>query len=134
MSHRWPPFPLPGDAPTCCCLSVLLTRFSSDKFPASVAFDAINEALNASEADRKDAIKRGGAVFAFTLKNAAGETESWHVDLKEKGVVAKGLGEKPNGECHYSEKSGRMRARLFERRESRLLTCDRTSYPPAFRG
>ncbi len=36
-------------------------------------------------------------MFAFTLKNAAGETESWHIDLRNKGVVGKGLGEKPNG-------------------------------------
>ncbi|KAH8902689.1 sterol-binding-like protein [Coniochaeta sp. PMI_546] len=67
----------------------------NDKFPSSAAFDAINEALSASEADKKDAIKQGNAVFAFTLKNAAGETESWHIDLKNTGTVGKGLGEKP---------------------------------------
>ena len=77
----------------------MLTRASAtDKFPSSAAFDAINEALTASEADKKDAIKQGNAVFAFTLKNAAGETESWHIDLKNKGTVGKGLGEKPTGE------------------------------------
>lgn len=69
----------------------------TDKFPASAAFEAINAALTSSEDDRKDAIKQGGAVFAFTLKNAAGETESWHIDLKEKGEVKKGLPEKPTG-------------------------------------
>jgi hypothetical protein len=37
-------------------------------------------------------------VFAFTLKNKEGKTESWHIDLKEKGAVAKGAGEKPTGE------------------------------------
>jgi hypothetical protein len=68
-----------------------------DKFPSSAAFDAINSALNATEEDRKDAIKQGNAVFAFTLKNSVGETESWHIDLKNTGKVAKGLGEKPNG-------------------------------------
>ncbi|KAI0137858.1 sterol-binding-like protein [Hypoxylon sp. NC0597] len=67
----------------------------NDKFPSSAAFDAINEALNASDADRKDAIKQGNAIFAFTLKNKAGETESWHIDLKEKGAVGTGLGTKP---------------------------------------
>jgi hypothetical protein len=36
-------------------------------------------------------------VFAFTLKNKAGETESWHIDLKNKGEVGKGLGDKPTG-------------------------------------
>jgi hypothetical protein len=66
-------------------------------FPSSEAFDAINEALKASDAERKEAIKSGNAVFAFTLKNKAGETESWHIDLKTKGEAGKGLGEKPGG-------------------------------------
>jgi len=64
-------------------------------FPSSEAFDVINDALKNSEADRKDAIKQGGAVFAFTLKNKAGKTESWHIDLKTKGEVGKGVGDKP---------------------------------------
>ncbi|GKT45097.1 fatty acid-binding protein [Colletotrichum spaethianum] len=68
---------------------------ANDKFPSSVAFDAINDALGSSEPDRKDAIKQGNAIFAFTLKNSAGETDSWHIDLKEKGQVAKGTGQKP---------------------------------------
>lgn len=66
-------------------------------FPSSEAFDAINEALQSSGAERKEAIKNGNAVFAFTLKNKAGETESWYIDLKDKGIVAKGLPEKANG-------------------------------------
>ncbi|KAK1519919.1 SCP-2 sterol transfer family protein [Colletotrichum paranaense] len=70
---------------------------ANDKFPSSAAFDAINDALGSSEPDRKDAIKQGNAIFAFTLKNSAGETDSWHIDLKEKGAVAKGTGEKPTG-------------------------------------
>lgn len=77
---------------------LVLTATFPDNFPSSVAFDNINEALNASEADRKDAIKQGNAVFAFTLKNKAGETESWHIDLKQTGKVGTGTGEKPNGE------------------------------------
>jgi len=71
---------------------------SPDAFPSSEAFEQINAALSASEADRQDAIKTGDAVFAFTLKNKAGETESWHIDLKKEGKVGKGLGEKPTGE------------------------------------
>ncbi|KAI1351000.1 SCP2 sterol-binding domain-containing protein [Xylaria sp. FL0043] len=70
--------------------------FANPKFPASAAFDAIHNALNSSDAERKDAIKQGNGVFAFTLKNKAGETESWHIDLKEKGVVGNGTGTKPN--------------------------------------
>ena len=80
--------------------SQLLTP-KPDKFPASAAFDEINNALNASEADRKDALKQGNAVFAFNLKNAAGEVDSWHIDLKSKGGVFKGLGEKPTGAFRY---------------------------------
>ncbi|KAK4222980.1 putative fatty acid-binding protein [Podospora fimiseda] len=68
---------------------------TNDKFPSSAAFDVIHKALNASEADRKDALKQGNAVFAFVLKNKAGETDEWHIDLKEKGAVGKGLGTKP---------------------------------------
>jgi putative sterol carrier protein len=67
----------------------------NDKFPSSAAFEAINDALNSSDSDRKDAIKQGNAVFAFTLKNKDGETASWHIDLKETGKVATGTGAKP---------------------------------------
>jgi hypothetical protein len=83
----------------------LLIKFLSDAFPSSEAFEVINAALQSSDAERKDAIKQGNAVFAFTLKNKAGETESWHIDLKNKGEVGKGLGEKP---------TGRLRSRLYE--------------------
>lgn len=70
---------------------------ATDKFPSSAAFAAINEALNASEADKKDAIKQGNGIYAFTLKNAAGETDSWHIDLKNEGKVNKGVAEKADG-------------------------------------
>ena len=79
----------------------------TDAFPSSEAFDVINEALTASDADRKDAVKQGNAVFAFTLKNKAGETESWHIDLKDKGEVGKGLGDKPTGMTIFHEMAGR---------------------------
>ncbi|KAB2580976.1 hypothetical protein BFW01_g6681 [Lasiodiplodia theobromae] len=61
----------------------------SDKIPSSAAFDAIAAALS-DDADRKDAVKKGGAVFAFTIKNQGGETESWYIDLKKTGTVGKG--------------------------------------------
>lgn len=35
-------------------------------------------------------MKKGNAIFAFALMNKEGDTESWHIDLKDKGVVAKG--------------------------------------------
>lgn len=60
-------------------------------------FDAINEALGDNQEEVRDAIKRGNGIFAFVLKNKAGETESWHVDLKETGRVGKGTSDKPNG-------------------------------------
>lgn len=65
-----------------------------DAFPSSAAFDAINAAFK-DEKDKEAAIKQGKGVFAFTLKNAQGQTESWHIDLKDKGAAGKGLGEKP---------------------------------------
>jgi hypothetical protein len=52
------------------------------------------------EKERKDAIKKGGAIFAFTLKNTAGEQKDWYIDLKETGTVGKGLapeGKKSSG-------------------------------------
>ncbi|KAJ1326537.1 SCP2 sterol-binding domain-containing protein [Microdochium nivale] len=66
-----------------------------DDFPSSAAFDAINAVLQGDEAERKSAIKQANAVFAFTLKNKAGNEESWFIDLKDKGVVGKGTGNKP---------------------------------------
>ncbi|CAF9920424.1 hypothetical protein IMSHALPRED_004889 [Imshaugia aleurites] len=67
----------------------------SDSFPSSGAFDAINSSLQSDDAERKDAVKKGNAVFAFTLKNKEGQTDSWYIDLKDKGEVAKG--EAPSG-------------------------------------
>ncbi|EHY56724.1 hypothetical protein HRR83_002193 [Exophiala dermatitidis] len=67
----------------------------NDAFPSSAAFEAINDALNSSDAERQAAIKQGGAVFAFKLTNDKGQEETWHLDLKESGKVGKG--EAPQG-------------------------------------
>ncbi|RKF64575.1 Fatty acid-binding protein [Erysiphe neolycopersici] len=67
----------------------------NDAFPSSVAFEEINNALKASDAERKDAIKKANAIFAFKLKNKSGEEQSWHIDLKKDGVVRKGLVKDP---------------------------------------
>jgi len=64
-------------------------------FPASAAFDAIQAGINENPKDKADAVKKANSIFAFTLKNKEGKTASWHVDLKEKGEVAKG--EAPEG-------------------------------------
>ena len=74
----------------------------TDAFPSSAAFDTINEALQADPASRDDAVKKTKAIFGFQLKNSAGETEGWFVDLKDKGEVGKGsalgAGRKADGE------------------------------------
>jgi hypothetical protein len=73
---------------------------SNPDFPSSKAFDMIEEGLNKDDKAKKDAIKQAKAIFAFTLKNKAGKTESWFLDLKKDGVVGKGLapaGAKPTG-------------------------------------
>jgi hypothetical protein len=108
--HRICSFSIPQQPPPTCLSRAVSTPFPHDDpvnhsahhwpaaaFPASEAFEAINDALSSDEAERKNAIKQAGSVFAFTLKNKAGETESWNVDLKNKGVVSKGLGDKPTG-------------------------------------
>ena len=61
----------------------------TDAFPSSAAFDAIAAAISSPE-EKKDAIKKGGSVFAFKLKNKAGKEQAWHIDLKETGNVSKG--------------------------------------------
>lgn len=71
-----------------------------DAWPSSAGFDLIADALK-DDAQKQDAIKKGGNIFAFTLKNDQGKEESWHIDLKETGTVGKGLapqGKKPGGE------------------------------------
>ncbi|KAL8796975.1 MAG: hypothetical protein Q9195_000746 [Heterodermia aff. obscurata] len=73
---------------------------NENAFPSSEAFEAIHSSLQSDEAGRKDAVKKGNAVFSFTLKNKEDKTESWHIDLKDKGVVAKGeapAGKKADG-------------------------------------
>ncbi|KAF2736487.1 sterol-binding-like protein [Polyplosphaeria fusca] len=79
---------------------------ASADFPSSAAFDAISSSLASSPADRTDAIKKGGAIFCFTLKNGD-KAESWHIDLKETGTVGKGTapaGKKPSVTLTLSDK------------------------------
>ncbi|RDW65821.1 SCP2 sterol-binding domain-containing protein [Aspergillus mulundensis] len=94
-----------------------------DGFESSAAFDAINATLQGDEAERKEAIKNAQTVVAFQLKNDAGKEESWHLDLKENGVVGKGAappGKKADVTLQLSDKdfgslvSGKANAqRLF---------------------
>ncbi|KAL9056462.1 MAG: hypothetical protein Q9162_002943 [Coniocarpon cinnabarinum] len=62
----------------------------NDAIPSSEAFDVIHQSLTSDPKEQEQAIKQGGAVFAFTLKNG-NTTDSWHIDLKKSGTVGKGL-------------------------------------------
>lgn len=65
----------------------------------------MNAALKSDDAERQDAIKKGNAIFAFTLTNAQGQTKSWYLDLKDKGVIGEGAapaGGKADGELALS--------------------------------
>ena len=83
-----------------------LLTVSTDAYPSSAAFDQIASAL-AGDQERQDAIKKGGDIFAFTLKNESGSTESWHIDLKETGKVGKGAA--PEGKKAAGMLPGRSR-------------------------
>jgi len=74
---------------------------NTEAFASSEAFEAIDAALSSSEAERKEAVNQGKAIFAFKLKNEQGQEEAWHIDLKETGKVGKGeapSGKKADGE------------------------------------
>lgn len=97
---------------------------SDPAFPASAAFDQIQEGLAKSDADRQDAIKKGGAIFAFTLKNKEGKEGSWYLDLKSKGEVGRGLapeGQKPAGMSMILQSQEKKMA--FHDDEFRSNTC-----------
>lgn len=66
-------------------------------FPASAAFEQIQAGMSDDPKAKADAMKKANAVFAFTLKNKEGKTESWNIDLKKEGKVSNGVGEKPDG-------------------------------------
>ncbi|TQS34264.1 hypothetical protein Golomagni_05360 [Golovinomyces magnicellulatus] len=69
----------------------------NDAFPNSAAFDEINDYLKASDSQRQQAMKMAKSIFAFKLRNKDGDEQSWHIDLKDKGEVRKGLGQDPTG-------------------------------------
>ena len=77
-------------------LSSTYASVSKDAWPSSEAFDLIASALS-DEKERKDAIKKGGAIFAFTLKNSEGEQKDWYIDLKEVGKGLAPVGKKSSG-------------------------------------
>jgi len=57
----------------------------------------ISDSLSSSDAERKEAIQKGKAVFGFTLKNKEGEEDTWYIDLKDTGKVSKEAPKKADG-------------------------------------
>jgi len=71
-----------------------------DSFPSSKAFDLISDALKNDDKLRQDAVKSAKSIYGFTIKNDSGKTSSWFIDLKDDGIVGKGLapeGKKADG-------------------------------------
>ncbi|KAI9339319.1 SCP2 sterol-binding domain-containing protein [Obelidium mucronatum] len=62
-------------------------------FDSSAIFAEIETGLKASTKEQRDAaIKKVKAVFQFDVKNAAGTVQTWTLDLKTAGIIAKGAG------------------------------------------
>lgn len=102
---------------------------SDPAFPSSVAFDMISGALQ-NESDKKQAMEKGGAIFGFVLKNSAGQTESWYIDLKNKGEVGKGAapaGEKSNVTLSLSDDDFGKLVKGTTKAQSLFMVCS----PPA---
>lgn len=102
-----------------------------DAWPSSAGFDLIADALK-DDAQKQDAIKKGGNIFAFTLKNDQGKEESWHIDLKETGTVGKGLapqGKKPGGKSPNLEGQGHIKGLVrWWYRHQRSVNTDPVSF------
>lgn len=63
---------------------------ANPEFPSSYAFDLIKQSISASEENKAKFIKQANMVAQFDLKNKEGKTESWYLDIKNKGEVGKG--------------------------------------------
>lgn len=59
-------------------------------FPSSDAFDLIKQGISANEANKAKYIKQANMVVQFDIKNKEGKSESWYLDVKNKGEVGKG--------------------------------------------
>ncbi|CCX30318.1 SCP2 sterol-binding domain-containing protein [Pyronema domesticum] len=66
---------------------------ANSAYPSSAVFDLIAAELQNPES-KKEFIKKANGIFVFTIKNSAGETASWTVDLKNEGTVTAGESEK----------------------------------------
>ncbi|KAJ3415362.1 hypothetical protein HDV05_005099 [Chytridiales sp. JEL 0842] len=69
------------------------------KFAAAAIFKTLEQGVaSLPEKDRKALLNKTKAVFEFTLKNDAGETQTWFVDLKN-GSGSAGVGNAPSGKA-----------------------------------
>lgn len=65
-----------------------MSDVTADGFNASDLFNQLKDGL-ADEAIKKKAISGVKAVIVITLKNKEGKDQSWVLDLKNKGEIAK---------------------------------------------
>ncbi|RCK55519.1 Oleate-induced peroxisomal protein POX18 [Candida viswanathii] len=68
-----------------------------DGFNASPLFKELNEGL-ADKAKAQEAVKAVNAIIVITLKNKEGKEQSWVLDLKKAGTLAKVDGAVPKGD------------------------------------
>ncbi|EMG46160.1 POX18 Oleate-induced peroxisomal protein POX18 [Candida maltosa Xu316] len=68
-----------------------------DGFNASPLFKELHEGL-ADKSKAEEAVKAVNAVIVITLKNKEGKEQSWVLDLKKAGTLAKVDGAAPKGD------------------------------------
>ncbi|RCK67111.1 Oleate-induced peroxisomal protein POX18 [Candida viswanathii] len=68
-----------------------------DGFNASPLFKELNDGL-ADKAKAQEAVKAVNAIIVITLKNKEGKEQSWVLDLKKDGTLAKVDGAAPKGD------------------------------------
>jgi 3-hydroxyacyl-CoA dehydrogenase/3a,7a,12a-trihydroxy-5b-cholest-24-enoyl-CoA hydratase len=70
----------------------LLMSVAEAGFVSSPLFEQIASTLSSSPEKKDAAIKKVKSVFQFDVKSAAGNTQTWTLDLKTKGELIKGTG------------------------------------------
>ncbi|CAN3359576.1 oleate-induced peroxisomal protein Pox18p [Diutina catenulata] len=65
-----------------------MSSVNADGFESGEVFELLQAAMS-DEAIRKKAIAGAKAVIVFTLKNSTGKQQSWVLDLKNEGTLAK---------------------------------------------
>lgn len=62
---------------------------ADQEFPSSQAFDLLSQGLS-DPAMKQKFIKQSKILVQFDLKNSAGKTKSWYLDVKKAGEVGEG--------------------------------------------